>query len=292
MAALASVGSAMVLVSLKIFLSHGDGQPRRALRGPAFEPRSDRRDHHLSLGARFRPAGRRRPHLRPRQGREFLGVRRDRPAAAHRRVHHLGSGAAAVFPRGDDSAEPAGDRRFWASRWESICCVRERSARVAREHASEALEADALHFSTDVWSTLVVIARHRDGVAGPAHGADLAALCRSAGRAGRGRRGHLGGGAAWPAHGRRPAGHGARGLAGARGAGRGGARRRASHRTRARAPRRQSPFRGRHDQRSADGELRAGARDQRCRRAPRRRDHSRRRDGAHGAASAGGRAPV
>ena len=30
-------------------------------------------------------------------------------------------------------------------------------ARVAREHVSEALEADALHFSTDVWSTSVVI---------------------------------------------------------------------------------------------------------------------------------------
>jgi cation diffusion facilitator family transporter len=29
--------------------------------------------------------------------------------------------------------------------------------RVARRHASEALEADALHFSTDVWSTLIVI---------------------------------------------------------------------------------------------------------------------------------------
>jgi cation diffusion facilitator family transporter len=30
-------------------------------------------------------------------------------------------------------------------------------ARVAREHVSEALEADALHFATDVWSTSVVI---------------------------------------------------------------------------------------------------------------------------------------
>src|SRR6266852_4382215 len=29
---------------------------------------------------------------------------------------------------------------------------------VAKRHASEALEADALHFSTDVWSTMVVIA--------------------------------------------------------------------------------------------------------------------------------------
>src|SRR6202162_5458450 len=30
--------------------------------------------------------------------------------------------------------------------------------KVARKHTSEALEADALHFSTDVWSTIVVIA--------------------------------------------------------------------------------------------------------------------------------------
>jgi len=29
---------------------------------------------------------------------------------------------------------------------------------VARKFSSEALEADALHFSTDVWSTIVVIA--------------------------------------------------------------------------------------------------------------------------------------
>lgn len=36
--------------------------------------------------------------------------------------------------------------------------VRSRAlARVAKKHQSEALEADALHFSTDVWSTLVVL---------------------------------------------------------------------------------------------------------------------------------------
>ena len=40
----------------------------------------------------------------------------------------------------------------------SIDVLRSRSlARVARKYPSEALEADALHFSTDVWSTLVVI---------------------------------------------------------------------------------------------------------------------------------------
>jgi len=39
-----------------------------------------------------------------------------------------------------------------------IDLVRSRAlARVAREYPSEALEADALHFSTDVWSTFVVI---------------------------------------------------------------------------------------------------------------------------------------
>lgn len=39
-----------------------------------------------------------------------------------------------------------------------IDLVRSRALqRVAREYASEALEADALHFSTDVWSTLAVI---------------------------------------------------------------------------------------------------------------------------------------
>jgi len=39
-----------------------------------------------------------------------------------------------------------------------IDLIRSRAlARVARQHPSEALEADALHFSTDVWSTFVVI---------------------------------------------------------------------------------------------------------------------------------------
>jgi cation diffusion facilitator family transporter len=41
----------------------------------------------------------------------------------------------------------------------AIDLTRARALRnVARKHESEALEADALHFSTDVWSTLVVIA--------------------------------------------------------------------------------------------------------------------------------------
>src|SRR6202163_3547407 len=41
----------------------------------------------------------------------------------------------------------------------SIDITRARAlARVAKKYSSDALEADALHFSTDVWSTLIVIA--------------------------------------------------------------------------------------------------------------------------------------
>src|SRR4029077_8496301 len=41
----------------------------------------------------------------------------------------------------------------------SIDITRSRAlGRVARKYSSDALEADALHFSTDVWSTIIVIA--------------------------------------------------------------------------------------------------------------------------------------
>ncbi len=121
-------------------------------------------------------------------------------------------------------------------------------------------------------------------------GTDLAALCRSAGGAGRGRSDHLGRHAAGQAHDGRAAGCRAAGLAGARRAGGAGAGRRAFGRAGARAPRGQSTFRGRHHQRATNGELRAGACHQRRRRTPRRGNRSCRRDGAHGAARAGRRA--
>ena len=72
-------------------------------------------------------------------------------------VHHLGGAAAAVFPRSARSGRACWPSAFWAWRL-GIDVVRSRAlGRVARQYASEALEADALHFSTDVWSTLVVI---------------------------------------------------------------------------------------------------------------------------------------
>jgi len=69
-----------------------------------------------------------------------------------------------------------------------IDVVRARAlTRVAREYSSEALEADALHFSTDVWSTLVVIlgiaavwVGERTGVAWLRYADPLAALAVAA----------------------------------------------------------------------------------------------------------------
>src|SRR6266478_9561155 len=100
-------------------------------------------------------------------------------------------------------------------------------SQVARKFSSEALEADALHFSTDVWSTVVVIA----GVG----------LVWAGGITAGNRQSHS-------AHGWR--------------AGRG---------PRARAPRRQSPLRGRHGERGANRQPGASARTQRRHRTARRR---------------------
>jgi cation diffusion facilitator family transporter len=65
-----------------------------------------------------------------------------------------------------------------------IDVVRSRAlGRVAREHSSDALEADALHFSTDVWSTMAVMVGiaavwlgERTGLAWLRYGDPLAAL--------------------------------------------------------------------------------------------------------------------
>jgi cation diffusion facilitator family transporter len=57
--------------------------------------------------------------------------------------------------------------------------------RAARKHNSQALEADALHFSTDIWSSAVVIlglicvamSQHRPAWAGLYHADAVAAIC-------------------------------------------------------------------------------------------------------------------
>ena len=71
--------------------------------------------------------------------------------------------------------------------WESISSARGRCTRVAKKYPSEALEADALHFSTDVWSTFVVVLGISGAMAGRALRHAVAGAAGRDRRAGRGR---------------------------------------------------------------------------------------------------------
>ncbi len=93
-----------------------DRLPRHPLRGRALRPRprGGRRD--AVRGAGFRPAGRPRAHLRPRQGREPLGAVRDRPPARHVRVDHLRGRPAPVLQDRLRSRHQRGRSPSWRSR--------------------------------------------------------------------------------------------------------------------------------------------------------------------------------
>src|SRR5579875_1732192 len=116
----------------------GDRQLGGAVGGAAFGPGSDGGRADLSLRARGGSAGRRRASLRARQGGKFCRSGRGRPADAHGGVRHLrGLSPPAVSPRASAAQSDGG--------------------RGAGRGDGDGLEADALHFSTDVWSTLVVL---------------------------------------------------------------------------------------------------------------------------------------
>jgi cation diffusion facilitator family transporter len=155
-AALASVGSALVLVCLKVFLTAATG---------SLGVLSEALHSSLDLVAAIIT---------------FLTVRvSDRPADAH---HTYGHGKFENFAAFAETGLllltavyviwEALQRLFFRTVHirpsllaigillvaVAIDLVRSRAlGRVAREYASDALEADALHFSTDVWSTSVVI---------------------------------------------------------------------------------------------------------------------------------------
>ncbi len=117
--------------------------------------------------------------------------------------------------------------------------VRSRALRrVAKKYPSEALEADALHFSTDVWSTFVVVLGITGAWLGERFGIRVARHDGRGRRARRGRRDHLDRIAARQAHDRRAARRGAQRPARPHRARGRPDRRRAEHRARARAPRR------------------------------------------------------
>ena len=158
--------------------------------------------------------------------------------------------------------------------------------RVAEKYPSEALEADALHFSTDVWSTFVVILGITAAWLGARFGIAWLDMLDAVAALG------VAGVIIWIGSrlGRRTVDAlldvAPRGLRERIDNRRGRDRRRAADRTRARAPRRAALFRGCDHQRSAHREPRAGARRQRRRRTQHRADRSRRRGGARRAARA------
>ena len=115
-------------------------------------------DHDLFRRAHFRQAGRRGAPLRPRQGRKRHRARRDRAAVRAVRRGDLGGGIAALFGGHGHAVEAT----LWAFGVIVVSIVvdffRARLLyRVAHETASEALEADALHFGSDMWSSIAVL---------------------------------------------------------------------------------------------------------------------------------------
>src|SRR5277367_2830222 len=125
-AALLSVGSAVVLVSLKTFL---------VLRTGSLGVLSEALHSSLDLVAAIIT---------------FLSVRvSDQPADAR---HPYGHGKFENFSAFVETA-------LLVMTALGVDITRSRAlTHTAKKYASEALEADALHFSTDVWSTMVVIA--------------------------------------------------------------------------------------------------------------------------------------
>src|SRR5580693_1542626 len=141
LAALASVGSAVLLVSLKIFL---------VVRTGSLGVLSEALHSILDLVAAVIT---------------FLSVRvADKPADAD---HLYGHGKVESFSAFVETAlllfnsahmRPSLQAILILALCMGIDFVRARGLnRVAKKYPSEALEADALHFSTDVWSTFVVI---------------------------------------------------------------------------------------------------------------------------------------
>ena len=117
---------------------------------PAFD------HHHLAFGPRIRQACRLPNISMAMASSRLLSLYRDRPAPAHLHLDRLRGDPPAVL---SSSCRRTEHRRilvmfvsmavdYWRSR---------ALGRIAAEYDSQALEADALHFSTDIWSSAVVV---------------------------------------------------------------------------------------------------------------------------------------
>src|SRR5271154_7313377 len=156
-AALASVGSAILLVSLKIFLVVRTGSL-----GVLSEALHSILDFaaavitYLSVRVSDKPAD--ADHLYGHGKVESFSAFVETALLLVTAVYIIWEAFQRLFFHADNAIRPSVTAIVILSICMAIDFVRSRALnRVASRHPSEALEADALHFSTDVWSTFVVI---------------------------------------------------------------------------------------------------------------------------------------
>jgi len=156
MAALASVGSAVVLVSLKIFLTFATGSL-----GVLSEALHSSLDliaaivTYLSVRVSDRPADADHPYGHAKV--ESFSAFVETGLLLLTALYIIWEALQRLFFR-EVAVRPSALAIAILGIALGIDLIRSRALkRAARQYASEALEADALHFSTDVWSTLVVM---------------------------------------------------------------------------------------------------------------------------------------
>ncbi|HEY0705004.1 MAG TPA: cation-efflux pump [Candidatus Acidoferrales bacterium] len=157
LAALASVGSAVVLVALKVFLVVRTGSL-----GILSEAMHSGLDFlaavitFLSVRVADKPAD--ADHLYGHGKVESFSAFVETALLLVTAIYIIWEAFRRLFFHAANDIRPSVAAIVILSLCMGIDFVRSRALnRVARQHPSEALEADALHFSTDVWSTFVVI---------------------------------------------------------------------------------------------------------------------------------------
>ena len=156
-AALASVGSAILLVSLKAFLAYRTGSL-----GILSETLHSILDlaaaviTYLSVRVADKPAD--AQHLYGHGKIESFSAFVETALLLLTAVYIIWEAFERLFLHSGRALRPSVEAILILGLAMGIDAVRSRSlSRVAKKYPSEALEADALHFSTDVWSTFVVI---------------------------------------------------------------------------------------------------------------------------------------
>ena len=159
-AALGSIAASAGLTAAKAIVGCHDRLARHPVGSRPFADRPRRDGADLFRRARLRQAGRRRTPIRPRQDRKRHRARRNGAAFRARRQSSSGRRRS-----GSSARKPMRSRRRPAAFAVIAVSIvvdffRARTLeRVAEQTSSEALEADALHFCSDMWSSIAVLCR-------------------------------------------------------------------------------------------------------------------------------------